>query len=60
MTRNMFRALNEVKSEIVVHKPLETASTENMFSLLLLYITHMVACQCSQLQVRAKNLIQQS
>ena len=75
MTRFMFRALNELKSDIiVVDKLLETTSTANYsksaykiknahmqnMSLQLLYITHLVACQCSQLHARATNLIQQS
>ena len=62
MTRIMFRALNELKSDrIVVDKLLETTSTENYSKrghriknekkmqdvslLLLLYITHLVACR---------------
>ena len=75
MTRFMFRALNELKSDIiVVDKLLETPSTANYskgthritnacmqnMSLLLLYITILVACWCSQLYARATNLIQQS
>ena len=74
MTRFMFRALNELKSDIiVVDKLLETTSTANYSKSahriknvhmqnmsLLFYITHLVACQCSQLHARAKNLIQQS
>ena len=75
MTRFMFRALNQLKSDIiVVDKLLETTTTakysnsthriknacmQNM-PLLLLYIAHLVACQCSQLNARATNLIQQS
>ena len=64
----MFRALNKLKSDIVVNTPLETTSIanyskgghrinnahmQNMF-LLLLYITHVVPCQCRQLHARAK------
>ena len=75
MARSMFRTVNELKSNTVVgDKLLETASTVNYsrsahitknahmqnMSLLLIYITHMVACQCSQLHARAKNLIQES
>ena len=62
----MFRALNKLKSDIVVNTPLETTSIanyskgghrinnahmQNMF-LLLLYITHVVPCQCRQLHAR--------
>ena len=68
----MFRALTELKSDvIVVDKLLETTSTANYsksthriknehmqnMSLLSLYITHLVACQCNELHVRATNLI---
>ena len=65
MHRIMVRPLNKLKSEIVaVDKVFETPPTtkysnsthriknalmQNM-SLLLLYIIHLVACQCSQLQ----------
>ena len=74
MTRIMFRALIELKSDIiVVDKLLETNSTANysksakhvftiiiIIIIIIIYNTHLVACQCSQLHARGKSLIQQS
>ena len=70
MTRIIFRALNEQTSDItVIDKRLETTSTanysqsahriknarlQNMSLLVLLYITHLVACKCSELHARAQ------
>ena len=40
---------------------IKIVNMQNMYLLLLLlYITHVVACQCSQLHAKVKNLIQQS